>query len=165
MFVTCSPPCSQAAILGCGDYGVFLWYTTVAERRTTWRVQTDSILSLNSVGEAQMPQKPRSSLVYSTDPDDRPGPAPADAPSYPSAASQTARIWRDSKRRRGKTVTVIGGLRHDPATLEALLKKLKQQCGAGGTLKDGEIEIQGDHRERVAAALSALGYKIKHAGG
>jgi translation initiation factor 1 len=56
-------------------------------------------------------------------------------------------------------------LRHDPATLEALLKKLKQQCGAGGTLKDGEIEIQGDHRERVAAALAAMGYKIKQVGG
>ena len=113
-----------------------------------------------------MPQKPpRSSLVYSTDPAP-PSAQPVDeAQSYPSAASQTARVWRDSKRRRGKTVTVIGGLRHDPATLEALLKRLKQQCGAGGTIKEGEIEIQGDHRERVAAALAAMGYKIKHVGG
>jgi translation initiation factor 1 len=86
-------------------------------------------------------------------------------PAYPSAAGQTARIWRDSKRRRGKTVTVIGGLNHDPATLEALLKKLKQQCGAGGALKDGELEIQGDHRERIATALAGMGYKIKHVGG
>jgi translation initiation factor 1 len=112
-----------------------------------------------------MPQKPRTSLVYTTDPDPPPEQEPAVEQSYPSAASQTARIWRDSKRRRGKTVTVIGGLRHDPATLEALLKKLKQQCGAGGTVKDGELEIQGDHRERVAAALAAIGYKIKHVGG
>jgi len=113
-----------------------------------------------------MTQKPpRSRLVYSTDPDPEPEPARADEAKYPSASSQTARIWRDSKRRRGKTVTVVGGLRHDPATLEALLKRLKQHCGAGGTLKDGEIEIQGDHRERVAAALAALGYKIKHVGG
>jgi translation initiation factor 1 len=112
-----------------------------------------------------MSQKPRSSLVYTTDPGEQPANEPADQPGYPSASSQTARIWRDSKRRRGKTVTVVGGLRHDPATLEALLKKLKQQCGAGGTIKEGEIEIQGDHRERVAAALAAMGYKVKHVGG
>jgi translation initiation factor 1 len=112
---------------------------------------------------AQRP--PRPTLVYSTDPDWRPGPPPAARPAYPSAAEQTARIWRDSKRRRGKTVTVIGGLRHDPATLEALLKTLKQQCGAGGTVKDGELEVQGDHRERIAAALTTLGYKVKHVGG
>ncbi|HNP71363.1 MAG TPA: translation initiation factor [Kouleothrix sp.] len=109
-----------------------------------------------------MPQKPNSRLVYSTDPAPDDAPAPA---AYPSAAQQTARIWRDRARRRGKTVTVIGGLQHDPATFEALLKRLKQQCGAGGTYKDGEIEIQGDHRERVAAALGAMGYKIKHVGG
>ena len=110
--------------------------------------------------------KPKSNarLVYSTDPTPEPEPQPAPT-AYPSAAQQTARIWRDSKRRRGKTVTVIGGLQLDPATFEALLKKLKQQCGAGGTFKDGELEIQGDHRERVATALAAMGYKIKHVGG
>lgn len=112
-----------------------------------------------------MPSQPRSRLVYTTDPDPQPEPAAADAPAYPSAGQQTARISRDRKRRAGKTVTVISGLRHDPATLEALLKTLKQQCGAGGALKDGELEIQGDHRERVAAALAAMGYKIKHVGG
>ena len=113
-----------------------------------------------------MPHKPsRSTLVYTTDPEPTPEPAPAAEQTTSGAAGQTARIWRDRKRRRGKTVTVVGGLRHDPATLEALLRTLKQQCGAGGTIKDGELEIQGDHRERVAAALAALGYKIKHVGG
>ena len=113
-----------------------------------------------------MTQKsPRSRLAYTTDPDPAPEASAEAEANYPSASSQTARIWRDSKRRRGKTVTVVGGLRHDPATLEALLKRLKQHCGAGGALKDGEIEIQGDHRERVAAALAALGYKVKHVGG
>ncbi len=113
-----------------------------------------------------MPQKSNSRLVYTTDPvphDE--ATQPQSAASYPSASKQTARIWRDSKRRRGKTVTVIGGLQHDPATFEALLKRLKQHCGAGGSYKDGELEIQGDHRERVAAALAAMGYKIKHVGG
>lgn len=109
-------------------------------------------------------QPPRSRLVYTTDPEPEPEP-PAPAPAFPSAREQTARISRDRKRRAGKTVTVISGLRHDPATLEALLKTLKQQCGAGGALKDGELEIQGDHRERVAAALAGMGYKIKHVGG
>ena len=112
-----------------------------------------------------MPQKSNSRLVYTTDPTPEDTAAEPEAASYPSAAKQTARIWRDSKRRRGKTVTVIGGLQHDPATFDALLKRLKQQCGAGGTYKDGELEIQGDHRERVAAALAAMGYKIKHVGG
>jgi translation initiation factor 1 len=86
-------------------------------------------------------------------------------PAFPSATQQTARVARDRKRRAGKTVTVISGLRHDPATLERLLKSLKQQCGAGGTVKDGELEIQGDHRERVAEALRALGYGVKLVGG
>jgi translation initiation factor 1 len=112
-----------------------------------------------------MTDKPRSRLVYTTDPEPAAEPETTARPTYPSAAGQTARIWRDSRRRRGKTVTVVGGLHHDPATLEALLKKLKQQCGAGGALKDGELEIQGDHRERIAAALAGMGYKIKHVGG
>lgn len=114
-----------------------------------------------------MPDRPPESvLVYSTDPEWRrqQGKA-APPPAYPSAAKQTARVWRDRKRRRGKTVTVVGGLQHDPATLEALLKRLKQQCGAGGTVKDGELEIQGDHRERVAETLAGLGYTVKHVGG
>jgi translation initiation factor 1 len=113
-----------------------------------------------------MRERPKGSrLVYTTDPDPEPEAVPAAEPAYPSASKQTARIERDRKRRAGKTVTVVSGLRHDPATLEALLKKLKQQCGAGGTLKDGEIEIQGDHRERIAAALAAMGYKTKLVGG
>ena len=109
------------------------------------------------------PRPPSSRLVYTSDPDPEPEPtsgANAQA-AFPSAPQQTARIARDRKRRAGKTVTVISGLRHDPATLERLLKTLKQQCGAGGTVKDGELEIQGDHRERVAAALQALGYGVK----
>src|SRR5688572_25365011 len=99
-----------------------------------------------------MPQRTnRSRLVYSTDPDPQLEPAEPTA-TFPSAQQQTAQIARDRKRRAGKTVTVISGLRHDPATLEKLLKTLKHLCGAGGAVKDGELEIQGDHRERVASA-------------
>src|SRR5512134_744229 len=101
-------------------------------------------------------------LVYSTDPDPEPESTPG--PDSP-VKGQLARIWRDRKRRKGKTVTVVGGLRHSPETLERLCTDLKKHCGAGGTVKQAEIEIQGDHRERVAARLRALGYKTRFAGG
>src|SRR5437764_14537121 len=74
------------------------------------------------------------------------------------------RVWRDRKRRRGKTVTVIAGL--EPARREELAGTLKRLCGSGGTVQDdGTIEIQGDHSERIAAKLRALGYRVKLAGG
>ncbi len=108
-------------------------------------------------------RRPASRLVYTTDPDDPP--APAEPTPAPPPKQQTARISRDRKGRGGKTVTVISGLQHDPATLEKLLRMLKQHCGAGGTLKGTDLEIQGDHREAVAAKLETLGYKTKLAGG
>ena len=87
-----------------------------------------------------MPPRPPARLVYSSDPEPEPQPAAEPQRAFPTAREQTARVARDRKRRAGKTVTVISGLRHDPATLERLLKGLKQQCGAGGTVKDGELE-------------------------
>ena len=111
-----------------------------------------------------MKQTPQGTRVYSTDPDPV-RPAPTDP--GPPPRQQTARIWRDSKRRRGKTVTVIGGLQHDPATFETILRELKKSCGAGGTFKaeDAEIEIQGDHREAITAYFLQKGYKVKAVGG
>jgi translation initiation factor 1 len=78
---------------------------------------------------------------------------------------QTAYVQRDRKRRAGKTVTLIWGLQHNPAVYKALLKTLQTTCGTGGTFKDGEIEIQGDHRDRVAEKLKEMGYKVKMVGG
>jgi translation initiation factor 1 len=101
-------------------------------------------------------------IVYSTDPDSESKKRPV---IQTAIKGQTARVWRDRKRRKGKTVTVVGGLHHDPATFEKLCTDLKKHCGAGGTVRDGEIEIQGDHREQIAAHLQALGYKIKFVGG
>jgi translation initiation factor 1 len=76
---------------------------------------------------------------------------------------------RDKKGRRGKMVTVISGFLLNEADLTTLAKTLKGLCGAGGTVKreDGLqiIEIQGDHREKMAEKLKALGYKVKLAGG
>ncbi|HSB42573.1 MAG TPA: stress response translation initiation inhibitor YciH [Methylomirabilota bacterium] len=75
------------------------------------------------------------------------------------------RIFRDRGGRNGKTVTVIHGLPERGPALEARLSELKRLCGAGGTVKDGVLEIQGDHRERLAASLRALGHTVKLAGG
>ncbi len=75
------------------------------------------------------------------------------------------RLFRDRGGRNGKTVTVIHGLPERGPALESRLSEMKRLCGAGGTLKDGVVEIQGDHRERLAERLRALGYTVKLAGG
>jgi len=75
------------------------------------------------------------------------------------------RIARQTKGRKGKGVSLITGLPLAGEALEKLAKQLKQRCGAGGAVKDGVIEIQGDHREVLAQELGKLGYKVKLAGG
>ena len=75
------------------------------------------------------------------------------------------RVMRDRKKRGGKTVTVITGVQAYQDELLALAQQLKKLCGTGGTVKDGTIEIQGDHCDIVIDKLSALGYKVKRAGG
>lgn len=75
------------------------------------------------------------------------------------------RLFRDRGGRNGKTVTVIHGLPERGPALDARLSELKRLCGAGGTVKDGVVEIQGDHRERLAERLRNLGYTVKLAGG
>jgi translation initiation factor 1 len=78
---------------------------------------------------------------------------------------QIVYLHRDSKGRGGKTVTLVKKLVLSEEDLKELAKKLKQICGSGGTVKDGEIEIQGEHRERIAGALQKMGYQVKIAGG
>jgi translation initiation factor 1 len=65
------------------------------------------------------------------------------------------------KRARGKVVTVIAGLEPEANDLSALAASLKSSCGAGGTLKEGRIELQGDHRDAALARLAEVGYKVK----
>lgn len=77
----------------------------------------------------------------------------------------TAKVGREIAGRRGKGVTVIWELGLNEDGLQALAGKLKQKCGTGGTAKDGRIEIQGDHRDRIVAELEAIGYKVKRSGG
>jgi translation initiation factor 1 len=75
------------------------------------------------------------------------------------------RVSRDKKGRRGKTVTVVTGLPGSPTALADMASTLKRLCGSGGTVAGDTVEIQGDHRERVAAKLTELGHKVKLAGG
>ncbi len=77
----------------------------------------------------------------------------------------TVRVGRATKGRKGKGVTLITGLPLDHKTLQKLAKQLKQRCGAGGTLKDGIIEIQGDHRDLLVEELKKQGYAAKRSGG
>jgi translation initiation factor 1 len=80
-------------------------------------------------------------------------------------ADGTVRIRREIKGRAGKTVTTIQGLPLRGGALEALAGDLKRKCGAGGTVKDGIVVIQGDRRSVVKSELEAKGYKVKIAGG
>ena len=106
--------------------------------------------------------------VYSTaDPDfthHRPVEKPKKPVSLPPE-EQTAEIRREKKGRGGKTVTVIYNLQLTADDLKTLSKQLKKSCGAGGAVKDGSIEVQGDHRDKVAEELQKLGYKTKFIGG
>ena len=78
---------------------------------------------------------------------------------------QDIRIQATRKGKGGKTVTVLTGFQSNPATLKKLLKKLKAQCGSGGTVKEDTLEIQGDHTETLLQNLLKLGYNAKISGG
>ena len=78
---------------------------------------------------------------------------------------QTVYLHRDSKGRGGKSVTLIKKLVLSEEDMKSLAKRIKQDCGVGGTVKDGVIEIQSEQREKVAGILEKLGYKVKIAGG
>ena len=81
------------------------------------------------------------------------------------AGDGIVRVSRETKGRAGKGVTLVKGLALDAGALVALGKQLKTACGSGGTVKDGVIEIQGDHCERVIDRLKQDGWVVKRAGG
>ena len=75
------------------------------------------------------------------------------------------RVSRETKGRKGKGITLIKGLNLDATTLALMSKKLKVMCGSGGTVKEGNIEIQGDHIARILDYLKTQGIRAKRAGG
>ena len=75
------------------------------------------------------------------------------------------RVSRETKGRGGKAVTVVRGLPLDPASLDDMARQLKAACGSGGTAKQGVVEVQGDHCEKVLGWLKARGYRVLRAGG
>ena len=114
----------------------------------------------------------QSGLVYSTDsgrmcPQCRRPSAACTCRTAPAAPAGdgVAKVLREKKGRGGKTVTVVRNLALEPLALATLARDLKTACGSGGTLRDGIVEIQGDHVERVLQALAARGVKAKRAGG
>jgi predicted translation initiation factor SUI1 len=90
---------------------------------------------------------------------------PKPPPPAPPKKVHTVKVSRETAGRRGKGVTVISELPLGEDALRDLATQLKNKCGTGGTAKDGRIEIQGDHRDRLVIELEKLGYKVKRAGG
>lgn len=103
-------------------------------------------------------------FVYSTDPDGYNDLPDNDDTETPPPNQQDLRITIDKKLKGGKKATVIYNFVGKEEDLEALAKRLKSVCAVGGTAKDGEIILQGDHLEKVKAELTKLGYKYKVAG-
>ena len=109
--------------------------------------------------------KERLGMVYSTNPDFQYTTSEQEETTTLSPEKQNLRVWLDRKQRGGKVVTLVKGFVGTEADLAELGRMLKSKCGVGGSTKDGEIIIQGDHRDRVTELLLKAGYKCKKAGG
>jgi translation initiation factor 1 len=111
-----------------------------------------------------MNRKKRGGIVYSTNPD-----FIYEAEVTPGITlppdRQLLYVWIDSKARKGKTVSVVKGFSGREEDLESLAREIKTGCGTGGSVKNGEIIIQGDFREKIIRFLNGKGYKTKKAGG
>lgn len=106
-----------------------------------------------------------SRMVYSTNPDFEPFDEKEEEVETLTPSAQNLYISRDKKQRKGKQVTLVTGFVGQSDDLTTLGKILKSKCGTGGSVKDGEIIIQGDFRGKVKGLLEGLGYKCKLSGG
>ena len=102
-------------------------------------------------------------MVFSTNPDFRMDDGNEEQETLPPT-QQDLRVWLEKNQRGGKTACVIKGFVGTPDDLETLSKLIKTKCGTGGSAKDGEIIIQGDHRDKIMTLLTQQGYKAKKAG-
>lgn len=103
-----------------------------------------------------------SQLVYSTETGRI---KPQEKQSEYTQSDGIVRIRRETKGRKGKGVTTLTGIDLDPSALKQLAKQLKQLCSTGGSIKNGVIEIQGDHRDKLKAELEKRRFTVKLAGG
>ncbi|NNC94170.1 MAG: translation initiation factor [Chitinophagales bacterium] len=112
-----------------------------------------------------MSKKKRSGTVYSTDPDFEYSFEQEETEETLAPEDQTLYVSLDKKQRKGKKVTLIENFVGAPIDLEKLGKELKAACGTGGSVKNGEVLIQGDFRDKILNLLSDKGYKVKKKGG
>lgn len=112
-----------------------------------------------------MAAKKRDGIVYSTNPDFEYDDGSGDEEITLPPSRQLLYVWIDSKNRSGKTVTLIKGFKGNSNDLADLSASLKKVCGAGGSVKSGDIIIQGDFRDKIISYLNSKGYKTKKAGG
>ena len=103
--------------------------------------------------------KERLGMVYSTNPDFSYDYSEEQEAETLAPAQQNLRVWRDTKGRGGKVATIVRGFVGSDSDLQDLGRTLKQGCGVGGSVKEGEIIIQGDHRDRITTILQQKGYK------
>ncbi|MEI6766161.1 MAG: translation initiation factor [Bacteroidota bacterium] len=106
-----------------------------------------------------------SGIVYSTNPQFEYVSAKNEDPDTLAPNQQQLKVHIEKKHRGGKTASIIRGFIGKQEDLEELGKLIKTKCGTGGSAKDGEIIIQGDHRDKIVAMLTEKGYKAKKAGG
>jgi translation initiation factor 1 len=112
-----------------------------------------------------MKNKKKVNVVYSTNPDYNFDYEGENSEETLAAESQDLRVMLDRKQRKGKSVTLVSGFVGEEDDLKDLAKMLKSKCGVGGTAKEGEILIQGDHRNKILELLKSAGYKAKQSGG
>jgi len=112
-----------------------------------------------------MPQEKNRTVWSSSDGDLRSKPQKSALEKSLPPNRQTVYLHRESKGRGGKGVSLVKNLALNERDFKTLAKKLKRLCGSGGTVKNGVIEIQGEHREKIAEILQKMGYQTKIAGG